>query len=229
MPTEIKDTYAETWWFSSEGTMMYPVGKMLIVPLRALGVTPNMITIANIFVGAATVWQMANLNMLPTLALTYLHQLLDAMDGTMARRYKLGSQFGAKLDEYTDISFGISLTLAACVSVYPNLYAVAGQVAFSCFALYGAVCWSAAKNDPKRQTKFVEDLSFWEIVGLWGVESMTYNMLINVFFIYLARTSDEAAGMAHLEVSPWWMGASIAISFIGVACAERETHHFGLL
>ena len=39
-------------------------------------------------------------------ALNALHQLLDAMDGTMARMFSLQSEFGAKLDEITDILFG---------------------------------------------------------------------------------------------------------------------------
>ena len=47
----IKSTYAQTWSFSSEGLLMYPLAKILCPPLRTLGVTPNMITIFNIFVG----------------------------------------------------------------------------------------------------------------------------------------------------------------------------------
>ena len=47
----IQSTYAQTWSFSSEGLLMYPLAKILCPPLRTLGVTPNMITIFNIFVG----------------------------------------------------------------------------------------------------------------------------------------------------------------------------------
>eukprot|EP01052_Picozoa_sp_SAG31_P007083 SAG31_NODE_333_length_17527_cov_6.972056_10_plen_116_part_00 len=44
-------------------------------------------------------------------AFNFCHQLLDAMDGTMARMYSMTSELGAKLDEFTDIFFGFHLAL----------------------------------------------------------------------------------------------------------------------
>ena len=131
MPREIKDTYAETWAISSEGLFMYPIGKMLVPPLRSLGVTPNMLTIFNIFVGATAAYAMASAMWMWIVPLTLLHQLIDAMDGTMARMYGLGSKFGAKLDEFTDMCFGTSVSVSACICVYPNPYAMGAQVTFN--------------------------------------------------------------------------------------------------
>jgi phosphatidylglycerophosphate synthase len=42
-----------------------------------------------------------------------MDQLLDAMDGTMARMFKMHTEFGAKLDEFTDIFFGVVLALSS--------------------------------------------------------------------------------------------------------------------
>eukprot|EP01048_Picozoa_sp_COSAG05_P001337 COSAG05_NODE_45_length_25418_cov_92.923299_3_plen_93_part_00 len=53
------------------------------------------------------------------------HQLLDAMDGTMARMFNLQTDLGAKLDEFTDIFFGAVTALGALyvrgrALLYPN-------------------------------------------------------------------------------------------------------------
>lgn len=48
---EIKSTYAQTWWFSSEGMIMYPLGRLLVPPLRYIGITPNGLTLFNVLVG----------------------------------------------------------------------------------------------------------------------------------------------------------------------------------
>lgn len=40
-------------WFSSEGRIMYPLCKAICPLLHPLGITPNMITISNVFVGLA--------------------------------------------------------------------------------------------------------------------------------------------------------------------------------
>lgn len=227
MPREIKDTYAETWAFSSEGCFMYPVGKVLVPPLRSLGVTPNMLTIFNIFVGASAAYAMASAWAVSAVFLVLLHQLIDAMDGTMARMFKMGSKFGAKLDEFTDICFGTSVSVSACICVYPNQYAVAGQVAFSLFLLAAAIAYSSAKDDPKRTLKWVEDLTFMEKVGLWGVESMTYTMLMNVIFLHLARVTDAAKGVQHLEISPLLWVICVSLGLVGVVCAtDWAEQHF---
>merc|ERR1712070_288580 len=103
------------------------------------------------------------------------------------------------------------------------MYAVGGQVFWSCFLLAGCISYSQAKQ--KRKPEYVEDLSFMELLGLHGLENMTYLMLLNVVFLYLARTTDMDAGIEHITVAPWMWFAASAIGFIGVIAAEKETHH----
>ena len=112
---EIKTRSAQTWWWSSEGVLMYPLAGYLIVPLRAIGITPNMITIFNIGVGAGASYFLAKRDFALSWVLLFLHQLFDAMDGSMARKYNMCSELGAKLDEYTDICFGVFLATGAMV------------------------------------------------------------------------------------------------------------------
>ena len=83
----------------------------------ALSIFHFALTIFNIFVGASAAYAMASAWWVSLIALVVLHQLIDAMDGTMARMYGLGSKFGAKLDEFTDIYFGTSLSVSACICV----------------------------------------------------------------------------------------------------------------
>ena len=198
---------------------MYPIGRILVPPLRSLGVTPNMLTIFNIFVGATSAYAMALAWWASAVALVIIHQLIDAMDGTMARMFDLGSKFGAKLDEFTDICFGTSIAVAACICVYPNEYAIAGQVVFSVFVLVAAICYSSAKDDKNRKLTYVEDLSFMELAGLWGVECMTYSMLLNASLLYFVRANDEAAGLEHVQMSPLLWVISVSLGLIGVICS----------
>jgi hypothetical protein len=86
---EIAHVGAKTWWYSSEGVLVYPMADKLVGPLRDLGITPNFITIANIPVGTYMAWTVATSQWQSAFFLCYVHQLLDGMDGTMARRYAL--------------------------------------------------------------------------------------------------------------------------------------------
>eukprot|EP01048_Picozoa_sp_COSAG05_P011580 COSAG05_NODE_1100_length_5884_cov_7.338634_6_plen_192_part_00 len=134
---------ARTFRFSSEGMLMYPISKVLCPPLRKLGVTPNQITLFNVLVGLGSGYGLGNLSPSAPLpprftfppcvytpdvhhacatvtknwplawVLNFGHQLLDAMDGTMARMFNMQTELGAKLDEFTDIFFGAVTSLGA--------------------------------------------------------------------------------------------------------------------
>ena len=180
---EIKTRSAQTWWWSSEGVLMYPLAGYLIVPLRAIGITPNMITIFNIGVGAGASYFLAKRDFALSWVLLFLHQLFDAMDGSMARKYNMCSELGAKLDEYTDICFGVFLATGAMVCCWPNMLIAAAVIAISFFMYFGELSYvNAQKREPPP--RYVEELGFFELVGLWGIENMTYNMWTIALLLY---------------------------------------------
>ena len=74
---------------------------------------PNLISVTGLCVGVATAVAILNERFVIAMALFAVHQLLDAMDGTMARRFKMCSEFGAKLDEACDQLSGAAISLAA--------------------------------------------------------------------------------------------------------------------
>jgi phosphatidylglycerophosphate synthase len=192
---EIRTTYAQTWTFSSEGFFMYPLARLLIVPLHALHITPNMITVTNVLlVGTTCSYALFSRRWASAIVLVFLHQLLDAMDGTMARAYNLQSEFGAKLDEYTDIVFGVLLATSALGCAWPNPVMCATLVCL-CFAmLYGELAYANAMKRQPHPPRYVEELQLWELVGLWGLENMTYNMYGISFLLYVSTEAEAELG-----------------------------------
>lgn len=199
---------------------MYPLARALVPSLHALGTTPNMLTLFNIFVGASAAYSAANAWWISTCVLLLLHQLIDAMDGTLARSYGLGSEYGARLDEFTDNSYGLSISISACMCLYPNIYALLAQAAFSIFLCVAAASFSSARGNPRRTLKYVDDLSFLETVGLWGVESMTYTLLGNLCIVaYIHNTLGTGV---QVSVLLWCIYVSFGI--IGAFFATDWAH-----
>ena len=100
----------------------YVVADAMVVPLYRLGVnTPNKITGLNCVVRALLcVAFLAGHRYGLVTALLLVTQWLDCADGQCARRFRLGSEFGAWLDHTTDSIFGLCFALSA-------LYLVGGH------------------------------------------------------------------------------------------------------
>ena len=84
-----------------------------LAPLRRLGVLPNHITVSAFVVSLAAAGAIAAGRLVPGLALMGLGQVLDGLDGSMARLYGLGSPAGARLDTQLDRASEAAL-FAAC-------------------------------------------------------------------------------------------------------------------
>ncbi len=74
----------------------------LLPPLRWLGVTPDQITVASFAVSLLAAGAIAAGQLRLGLGLMALGQVLDAMDGAMARRYRLANPGGERLDTQLD-------------------------------------------------------------------------------------------------------------------------------
>ncbi|GMH56461.1 hypothetical protein TrLO_g5965 [Triparma laevis f. longispina] len=91
------------------GNLDYFFADLIVPPMYAIGLnTPNKITIFNcvvrvyLVVGALY----TDRNYALATSLLFIQQILDCADGQCARRYGLGSEFGAWLDHITDEIFG---------------------------------------------------------------------------------------------------------------------------
>eukprot|EP00980_Cylindrotheca_fusiformis_P008583 scaffold1823_cov108-Cylindrotheca_fusiformis.AAC.4 len=102
----------------------YALADAIVPVLYRIGVdTPNKVTLLNcvtvrlsailcMYYGGWLYWCLVVL--LP------LQQMVDCADGQMARRYRLGSEFGAWFDHITDNIFGILIGIMLLYAVYFN-------------------------------------------------------------------------------------------------------------
>jgi CDP-diacylglycerol--serine O-phosphatidyltransferase len=108
-------------------------------PLNARMI-PSLFTLANLFFGfLAILWTMEG-NYRFAAGLILVSVLMDSMDGKVARRLSVSSDFGKELDSLSDVvSFGV----APAILTYKALLAVPlgywGMIIAAIFALCGAI------------------------------------------------------------------------------------------
>lgn len=106
------------------------------MPKRML---PNMVTLANLICGFISLWLTMDAYYKEAAAVILLAMILDGLDGRLARRFDVTSDFGRELDSLSDlVSFGVApaLLVYARVLVYFKYW---GLVLAIIFALCGAV------------------------------------------------------------------------------------------
>jgi phosphatidylglycerophosphate synthase len=97
-------------------------------------------------------------NLIVLCVLAFIAQVLDASDGMMARRYKMGSRFGAHFDLFTDYCFGFGLAYV----ILPKLYAYANMTDFvfgTVFAI-AIISFSTAYNNAEKGSMKWEEYVF---------------------------------------------------------------------
>ena len=183
-----------------------PTFQRLLFPilrtLRALGITPNALTIAAILGSAVVAWFVAQfpsprvLLLLP--AWLFVRMALNALDGMMARTYDMTSPSGAILNEVGDIVSDLAL-YASLAWVEPRAMVVA--FAFVVVAALTEFCGvlSQALGAGRRYDGPMgkSDRAFW--IGAWGL---------------LAAFVPQV-----LDALPWVLGTASALGI--VTCFRR--------
>jgi len=86
----------------SDNYLFFPLANKLVTPMKDIGLTPNMVTFLSTCCTLLAVYFIYKEN-LPYAATAYLiGYLLDCVDGKMARKYNMGSQYGMVLDLVSD-------------------------------------------------------------------------------------------------------------------------------
>ncbi len=93
--------------------------KPLVRAFSALGITPNMITVAAFLIAAIAAVFVYQKMFFLGLLVWWAGRLLDAMDGILARHLNRSSEFGAYLDITLDM-FAYSLMVIAFMEVFPE-------------------------------------------------------------------------------------------------------------
>jgi len=90
---------------STSSLITYPIAKKIAPILHKLSITPNQVTITNMFFRLFISYRMITNNnnyLLPFLLLTHF---IDCLDGTLARMFNQTSKLGSILDSASDVMF----------------------------------------------------------------------------------------------------------------------------
>ncbi len=96
----------------SDGLLRYPIR----FAHEALGLTPNQVSAAGLVTGLAAAAVVASGRTLPGLILLALSQILDGVDGGIARRYGLATPAGKKVEIVADRLNELAIFLALAFS-----------------------------------------------------------------------------------------------------------------
>jgi phosphatidylglycerophosphate synthase len=79
-----------------------PIAEAMVDPLYYIGLTPNMITIISTLFTLATIYFLSINSLYTAIACYVFGYILDCVDGKMARKYNMMSNFGMVLDLTSD-------------------------------------------------------------------------------------------------------------------------------
>jgi CDP-diacylglycerol--serine O-phosphatidyltransferase len=100
---------------------------------------PNVVTLSNLILGVISLWLTMEQQYNESAVAILLAMVMDGLDGRLARRFKVSSDFGKELDSLSDlVSFGVAPALLAYASVL-YLFGYAGLAVVIVFALCGAI------------------------------------------------------------------------------------------
>jgi hypothetical protein len=161
----------------------YFLADAIVPPLRAIGIgTPNKITYFNVVVRAICMHYLVNEHSYAIVAaIFFFSQVLDCADGQCARRYKLGSEFGAWLDHTTDTIFLAVFSIAALylIGEYHGYDSVQCWGMIPLFCIMGAL--GRATIFAKENNKVWKDYTFLEAGGMYQELFMSYIFVLLIW------------------------------------------------
>jgi len=86
----------------SDTTIFLPIASKLVDPLYNLGFTPNMVTILSTMFTLSSIYFLHLNKKIHAVVLFLFGYILDCVDGKIARKYSMGSDFGMVLDSTSD-------------------------------------------------------------------------------------------------------------------------------
>ena len=101
--------------------IIYPITELLVKPAHFLGLKPNYITTITLVIRIISLYLFYNKkNLYLAFSLYFISWFTDALDGSVARKYNLGTKFGEYYDMLVDVSTTISLFIVLYTVYYKN-------------------------------------------------------------------------------------------------------------
>lgn len=102
-------------------------------------IIPNIVTLSNLVFGITSLWFTLEGQYKESVVAILFAMIMDGMDGRIARRFQVSSDFGKELDSLSDlVSFGVAPALLTYASVMKG-YGYLGLLLAITFALCGAI------------------------------------------------------------------------------------------
>jgi len=172
------------------GNIEYYLADLLAPIFHDLGLSPNAVTLINAFViRAYAIYIFVYLRWFQVfLPLHTFSGILDCTDGQIARRYLLGSDFGAKLDHATDNLYAIALVLAILHNISVNFGVASVQFGlFSVFSILIALLGNCAMIVKEKAIRW-KDLTILQTLGVVQEWYMSYITIFILQFLIFTKT-----------------------------------------
>jgi hypothetical protein len=93
------DSIYESW---ADNAIFFPLSDKLVTPLRDIGLTPNSVTYLSTACTFLSIYYLSIKKVNYAGSAYFLGYLLDCVDGRMARKFKMSSQYGMMIDLVSD-------------------------------------------------------------------------------------------------------------------------------
>lgn len=121
-PAGFKPGFICSSFYLCPGNTEYWLADTLAPHCRACGISPNAITICNcLFVRIPSLYLLIHRHFILFIIALLLNQVLDCLDGQIARRFNCGTAFGAWLDHMTDSVYFVAICLLTLYISVQNL------------------------------------------------------------------------------------------------------------
>ncbi len=139
--------------------------------LQRLGVTPNVVSLAQIPVGILVAWQIGQ-NPVIALGLFIFALLLDGIDGTLARVSGRASAYGALVDQCAD--HVRELTVIAGFAAAGLLSGGVATMYAAAYPLLNALLWIGDRQGRPAPVSAKVWLTFYPFFALWALSGINW-------------------------------------------------------